>query len=37
MLFFVEEGQLIHLEEVVVLEYNHLGTTNIIINSGKDC
>lgn len=36
MLFFIEECQLIQVEEMIVLEYNHFGTTSIIINSGKD-
>lgn len=33
MLFFIEECQLIHVEEMIVLEYNHLDTTNIIIQT----
>ena len=27
MLFFIEECQLIHMEKMILLEYNHFGTT----------
>lgn len=35
-LYFVEEHQLINVEEIIELENHHLTITVVIIDSGKD-